>query len=362
MTENEACLLFSLCDRIGPKTFLKLLNAFGSAKSAWEGLDSEAVAEKLITQKLYEKFRVFKKEFNLQVYLDKLKKTKVRVIGYTDSYYPESLKQLDAPPIVLYCKGNVEILKAERKIGIVGARKITSYGKDVTEKLTSELVFNGFTIVSGLAFGVDVVSHKTALEHNGETIAVLGCGVDCCTPAENQNLYEHILDSKGLILSEYSLGFPPSAGLFPARNRIIAGLSLGVLITEAAEDSGSLITAEEARKLNRPVFAVPGSIHSHMSKGAIKLLKEGAFLASTGKDILEQLKYSSRKQTDLARIRNYLLTSKEKLIIDKLQEEALTIDILAKKTQISMMKLMVIISSLEMRGIVENRSGEIILK
>ena len=118
MTENEACLLFSLCDRIGPKTFLKLLNAFGSAKSAWEGLDSEAVAEKLITQKLYEKFRVFKKEFNLQVYLDKLKKTKVRVIGYTDSYYPESLKQLDAPPIVLYCKGNVEILKAERKIGI----------------------------------------------------------------------------------------------------------------------------------------------------------------------------------------------------------------------------------------------------
>ncbi len=361
MTENDACLLFSLCDGIGPKTFLKLLSAFGSAKTAWEKLGKKEVSEKLITQKLYEKFDFFKKEINLQEYLNKLKKTKVKAIGYIDSYYPDSLKQLDAPPIVLFCKGNLELLKAERKIGIVGARKITSYGKEVTEKLASELVEEGFCIVSGLAFGVDAVAHKAAVTAQGSTIAVLGCGVDCCTPLENQRLYEQILDSHGLIISEYPLGFPPSVGSFPARNRIIASLSLGVLITEAAEDSGSLITAEEAKKLKRPVFAVPGGINSSMSRGAIKLLKEGAFLVSSSRDLLKELEIKP-SFTDNFGKKSLNLTTQEKNIIDKLQKEELSIDRLSKMTKIPTLKLMVIVSSLEMRGIVEGRNGNLCLK
>lgn len=361
MTENEACLSFSLCNGVGPKTFLKFIQKFGSALYAWEKIDEEGVKERIISPKQYEKFDVFRKNFNLETYLEKLKKTRVKIVGYTSEKYPELLKELESPPIVLFCKGNLELLNSERKIGIVGARKITSYGKDATEKLTSELVYNGFTIISGLAMGVDATVHTTTIRIQGKTIAVLGCGVDCCTPQENQNLYEQILDRDGLIISEYSLGTSPSAGSFPARNRIIAGLSQGVLITEAAEDSGSLITAEEARKLERPVFAVPGGINSRMSRGALKLIKEGAFLVSSAEDILDKLNMKVSVNLKLG-TKGINLTVQEKNIIDKLQKEELSIDRLSKITKIPILKLMILVSSLEMRGIIQNRGGEISLK
>ncbi len=369
MDENSACLCFSLSDGIGPKTFIRLLKHFGSAKNAWKDLDSANFKHAGISENLYKKFDSFRKTFDLNEYLEKLNKTKVTVISYTSDKYPELLKQLQSPPIILFCKGNLELLNSTTNIGVVGARKITSYGKDVTEKLVSELVAYDFTIISGLAFGVDATAHKTALENNGKTIAVLGCGVDCCTPAENQDLYEKILDHGGLIISEYPLGQPPSAGSFPARNRIIAGLSLGVLITEAAEDSGSLITAEEARKLGRPVFAVPGSINSQMSKGALKLIRNGAILVQSSKDILETFEVKMQNGFTASRAKGKItsqklkgLNTKEKQIVQLVENEAISLDLISKQTKIPTVKLMVLVSSLEMRGILENKNGEVKLK
>lgn len=359
--ESNLCLLFSLSQGVGPKTFLKLIKYFGSAEKAWNELNVESAKNLGIGQKLFEKFDLSRKNIDLADYLEKIKKAKVKVVGYTDTLYPQSLKQLDAPPIVLFCKGNLELLTSDLTIGIVGARKITTYGKDVTEKLTSELVLHDFCIVSGLAFGVDAIAHKTAIEHYGKTIAVLGCGVDCVTPLENQSLYEEILDRNGLILSEYRLGLSPSSGSFPARNRIIAGLSRGVLVTEAAEDSGSLITANEALKLGKFVFAVPGSINSQMSKGALKLLKQGAHIVTSTHDILEKLEVTSlnnkKNELDLSQF-----SSDEKLILELIQNEPLSMDEISRKTKIPITRLMALTSGLEMKGVVENKNGECVLK
>lgn len=362
MNESQATLAISLCDGIGPKTFQKLIRHFGSAKSIWENLDLSTYEDIGMRVSVFQKFQEFKKSFNLSFYINRLKKAKVFAVTIKDALYPETLKKIEDPPIVLYCKGNPSLLNYRLIIGVVGARKITSYGKEVTERIVRELVAQDFVVVSGLAFGVDAVSHSTTLSEKGKTIAVLGCGVDCCTPLENQGLYEEILDDEGLIVSEYFLGHPPSVGSFPARNRIIAGLTLGVLVTEAAEGSGSLITAQEAIKQGKSVFAVPGPINSFMSKGTFKLLQEGAHIVSSGEDILQVLNLKTKTSRIIAVAQNANLNSKEKKVVMLLEYESMRLDILAKVAKIPMVELMVVVSSLEMQGFIQNREGEISLR
>jgi len=236
MDEKSATLAFSNSTGVGPKSFQRLLKIFGSAIKAWENTSAEKYKEAGIGERNFIKFESFKKSFSISEYSERLKKAKVEFIPFGDKYYPASIAQIDAPPIGLYVKGNKELLLGKNNIGVVGARKITSYGQKVTENLVTELCLAGFTIVSGMAAGVDARAHKAAIDSNGKTIAVLGCGVDCAYPKENERLYEEILDSKNLVISEYPLGMPANAGTFPARNRIVSGLSLAVLITEAAED------------------------------------------------------------------------------------------------------------------------------
>ncbi len=357
---DEFSLGFSLFDGIGPKKYLMLIKKFGSAKDAWEKLDHSNVKDAGMSENLFQKFENFRKEFDPNFYLEKLKKTKVTFVSFEDPQYPGQLKDLDAPPIGIFCKGNLDLLSSIHNIGVVGARKITSYGKSVTESIVTELVGNYMVIVSGLALGVDATAHKTALANKGSTIAVLGCGVDCVSPSENQDLYEKILDNNGLILSEYSLGMPPSKGSFPARNRIIAALSLGVLITEAAEDSGSLITAGEALKLGRKVFAVPGPITSQMSRGSLKLLKEGAKLVSSGEDILDSFQVKTQKaKGKIERQKLKSLNAEEKKIVELLEIENQDLDALSKQTKIPIYKLLGIVTKLELSGILKNTNGEI---
>lgn len=361
MEENSASLGFSLFDGIGPKSFQKLLKNFASPKNAWENLDLKTAKELGIFEKRYVEFEKFRKEFDPDFYLDKLKRAKVTFVSYEDPLYPASLKDLEAPPIGIFTKCNLDLLASRNNIGVVGARKITSYGKSVTESIVSDLVRSNMVIVSGMALGVDATAHKTALENHGLTIAVLGCGVDCATPAENQDLYEKILDSRGLIISEYPLGMPPSKGSFPMRNRIIAALSLGVLITEAAEDSGSLITAEEALKLDRKVFAIPGPITSQMSRGSLKLLKQGAVLVSSGEDILDNFKFEILNSKKENKLQNLKLSKEEKMVIEILGSENLDLDSISKRTKIPIYKLLGIVTGLELRGILRNSNGEVSL-
>jgi DNA processing protein len=363
MDEKTSILCFSNAPGVGAITFQKLLKLFGSAEKAWSGSSIE-LKKAGIGEKTYEKFDAFRKTFDIKEYVSKLKKAKVEFIPFGAKEYPERLTKLSTPPIGLYVKGNKELLFAKNLIGVVGARKITSYGTQVTEKLVAELCLSNFVIVSGMALGVDGIAHGTAIENNGATIAVLGCGVDCPYPRENDMLYEKILDSNGLIISEYPLGMPANAGTFPARNRVIAGLSSSVLITEAAEDSGSLITAEHAINQGKTVFAVPGPITSQMSRGALKLLKQGAIMVSSVEDIINELgitKHESRKikNTD-SRFKN--LNKDENKIFEVLENEEKTIDELARETKIKSGKLSVILSEMELKGLVSSSSGKFSIK
>lgn len=358
MSENFI-LAFSLSPGIGPKGFQKLLKLFGSAESAWKG-SAEQFKTAGVGKVNFTKFGEFREEFDLKEYLEKLRKAKVEFIPFGDKYYSERLKKIDSPPIGLFTKGDQKLLIGPQIIAVVGARKITSYGRQVTENLVAELCRAGLVISSGMALGVDGVAHKAAIDNHGLTIAVLGCGVDCPYPRENEKLYEEILDSNGLIISEYPLGMPASPGTFPSRNRIIAGISSSVLITEAAEDSGSLITAKEAINQDKTVFAVPGPITSQMSKGALKLLKNGAKLVQSGRDILEELKIkNTHSENSISKNKKFdNVTKEESKILKELENENLTIDEISRAAKIPIAKLSMILSEMEIKGLIRNSGGK----
>ena len=357
MDERNFSLGFSLAPRIGPKGFQKLIRSFGLVEKAWKG-SSSGFKKAGIGEKAFAKFDEFRRGFDVREYLRKLKRARVEFIPFGGKYYPERLKKIDSPPIGLFTKGNQKLLIGTQIIAVVGARKTTSYGREVTENLVGELCSSGFVIVSGMALGVDGVGHKSAIDNRGSTIAILGCGVDCPYPRENEKLYEEILDSNGLIVSEYPLGMPANQGTFPARNRIIAGISMAVLITEAAEDSGSLITAAHAAKQGKPVFAVPGPITSQMSKGSLNLLKQGAILVSSAEDILKELNIKNKILNIKDTYKKSNINKTEQKIIECLESEERTIDEISNLTKIPIAKLSIILSEMELKGIVKNLSGK----
>lgn len=362
MSERFYWLGFSSFPVIGPARFRKLLKEFGTAEKAWDAA-SPALAG-LIGEKQAEKFQAFKRKFSIEDYIKQLKEKGVWFVTLQDKEYPELLKEIKNPPYVLYEKGQVpDGTWFGQAIAVVGARKTTEYGREVTKLLTTELVLNGFTIVSGLALGVDAISHMTALENNGKTIAVLGCGVDCCNPAENQSLYNSILEKGNCIVSEFPLGMNPARWTFPARNRIIAGLAQAVLVTEGAEDSGSLITAEFALKFNRKVFAVPGPITSSMSKGPYKLIQKGAVLVTSAQDILKSITGEKSIPTSPHSTSSGLRgasksrkgdTEEEQKILDLLQNESLHFDEIVRKTKFQSSKLGSLLSLMEIKGVIKS--------
>ena len=366
MEERNYWLGFSAFPTIGPAKFRKLLEEFGTAKSAWEAVGCHPTKlDGLIGEETAEKFEKFRKEFSIEDYVKKLKEKDVWFVTLQDENYPKLLKEIKNPPFVLYGKGQIpDGIWLKQSIAVVGARKTTEYGREVTKLLTAELVLSGFTIVSGLALGVDAVAHQTALENGGRTIAVLGCGVDCCNPAENQSIYNSILESGNCIVSEFPLGMKPTQWTFPARNRIIAGLSQGVLVTEGAEDSGSLITANFALKFNRKVLAVPGSITSIMSKGPYKLIAKGAKLVTSGEDILKELKVQSSplRQGFAGQAKSKIInrkgdTKEEDLILKLLQNEALHFDEIVRRLKFNPSKLGSLLSLMEIKGMVRGLDG-----
>lgn len=356
--KNLLALAFS-ASNFGPKKFQTILNHFESLESAWIGTRAEYL-EIGINDKGFEAFNTFRKNFDVDKYVDKLKKEKVEFISFLDRNYPINLKKLENPPIGIFIKGNKELLHEKLLIGVVGTRKMTSYGRNVTENIVSNLAINGSVIVSGLALGVDGAAHRSAVEHSGKTIAVLACGVDCCRPAENFGLYQEILKNNGLILSEYPLSLPPQKGTFLARNRIIAALSDGILVTEAAFDSGSLVTADWGFKLNKKVFAVPGQITSRMSDGSLKLLKRGATLVTSAQDILGEFNYIKKAGVDYTK-KFKALSLEEKNIVSLLENEELSLDEISRKLKVPVSKLFIAISKLEIDGIVKNEKGTFML-
>lgn len=356
MDERRYWLALTVCDGIGPVRLLQLLRYFGSAKKAWNAPKGELQAAGL-GKKIATDIETFRKKFSLQTYEEKLEKLRISYLTLQDTTYPHLLKQIKNPPSILYKKGTYLFNRKDNLLSVVGTRRITEYGREVTEKIVSELVVARCVIVSGLAMGVDAVAHEATLKAKGNTIAVLGSGVDFCTPAENQRLYDAIIANGGAIISEYPLGMAPNKGSFPARNRIIAGLSQGVLVTEGAFDSGSLITANDAMEYHRKVFAVPGPITSSVSTGPIALISKGATIVTSAKDILKalEIKNSGTIKSDNASFKR--MTKEETIIIELLQDQNLHFNELLKRTGYASAQLGALVSLMEVKGLIKNNEG-----
>jgi DNA processing protein len=244
-------------------------------------------------------------------------------------------------------------------VGIVGSRRPTSYGVSVTENFTRDFVENGLTIISGMALGIDSIAHRTCLNSNGKTIAVLGSGVDLPTPSEHFGLYSQIIKNGGAVVSEFPLGMIPNKGSFPARNRIISALSSAILIPAATSDSGALITAKEAFAQNRKVFVVPGPITSNLSKGTNNLLSKGGIAVGSAHDVIQELGIKNHELRDnLRKFDGLKLTKEEKKIYKAVENESLEIDKIVRITKIPVGKLMVILTGLELRSILKNNGGK----
>ncbi len=287
---------------------------------------------------------------------------KVRIKGAEiltdfDDDYPEALKSIDDRPMILYVRGSLKKEDAVA-IGIVGSRKATSYGKWACEKISGDLAGLGVTIVSGMASGIDTYAHRAALDSEGRTIAVLGCGVDVVYPQKNKTLYEEI-SSNGAVISEFPLGTQPLPYHFPMRNRIISGLSLGIAVIEAQEKSGSLITASYAASQGKEVFAVPGNINSLYSSGTNLLIKDGAKPLLTTEDIIEEipvLRSNSRKMSNKGH-EKIPLSETEKKVLGVLQEGPLHSDIIALRTGLDISTVLGTLMILEMKETIKELSS-----
>lgn len=279
-------VLLSQVSQIGPARFGRLLDHFGSARAAWTAslLDLAAAG---LDRRSIESLGRQRAKLNPESEAYRLERAGVRLLILDDACYPSALREIADPPPVLYVLGTITSAD-DWAIAVVGTRRASQYGRHVTERIVSDIARAGVTVVSGLALGIDTHAHRAALAAGGRTVAVLGSGLDRIYPTSNQALARQISEC-GAVISEYPLGIPPDAQHFPRRNRIVSGLSRGVLVVEADHKSGAMITATQAAEQGRDVFAVPGSILSPLSVGPHQLLREGAKLVAEASDILDEL-------------------------------------------------------------------------
>ena len=272
---------------LGPVKKFALLNKFETAKRIYNATEKEILKVDGMSDKIVQNMQKAKDAKLLEKYEKYILKNDIKIINISDDNYPAKLKNIYAPPITIFAKGDISLLNS-KSIAIVGSREPSKYGIYVAEKFSKELSKEGVTIVSGLARGIDTFAHVGALSSFGKTIAVLGSGIDVVYPKENAKYYREISE-KGLIISEYIVGTAPESKNFPQRNRIISGLSDGVLVVEARKNSGTMITTDFALEQGKELYVIPGNITSNLSVGTNNLIKEGAKLVTDVYEILEDL-------------------------------------------------------------------------
>lgn len=358
---REAWIAFSTFPQIGPVRFEHLLKQFGSARDAWNVPERELLKIGF-SEKLVSDFSNHKRTINLNSYFIRLKELGIETVAKTDENYPELLKKIEDSPYILYVlfRGKNELFLKELagvSIAVVGARKMTSYGKEVVERLVVGLVDAGVTIISGLALGIDAAAHKAALDAGGYTIGVLGGGLDNIYPPSNKRLAsEMIASGRGVLISEYPLGYPAMPQNFPSRNRIVSGLSLGVVVVEGMEKSGTLLTASSAASQGREVFAVPGPVTSPMSRAPHFLLKNGAKLVEKTEDILEELDIKEIHKKQKAK-RELPETEEEKKLFNILKSEPMDIDSLVRVSGLATGVVLSTLTPMELKGMLKNIGG-----
>jgi DNA processing protein len=344
---------FNIVRGIGPARFQALLDHFRNLRSAWEATADQLRAADLGSRAVKELLKV-RQRLDLDAEMARLEKAGVRVLTWQSHDYPDRLRNIYHPPPVLYLRGSLAP-GDEWAIAVVGTRRATVYGKEAARHIASELARAGVTVVSGLARGIDTAAHQAALDAGGRTIAVLGSGVDVVYPAENRRLTQRILE-RGAVLSEYALGRPPEAGNFPPRNRLISGLSLGVVVVEAGERSGALITADYAAKQGRDVFAVPGNMFNRGSRGCNHLIQQGAKLVLGVEDVLEELNLTMvAQQLELQAVVPENET--ESLVLSFLSSEPLHVDELVRHTGLPTAQVSSTLALMELKGMVRQVSG-----
>lgn len=347
-------LSFSHFLGIGPIRLKALINYFGSVRKAYRANREDI--KKVIGYAVGDKFVDFRRKFNPIDKLAELKKKNITVLSQVDKKYPEPLRQLEDPPICLYIRGKIDQFDFNQRNGeiffaIVGTRQPTAYGEQVTKMFAKELAQEGVVIVSGLAYGIDVIAHQSVLEVRGKTIAVLGCGVDIIYPIANAKIYHEIVERGGWVISEFPPGQTVVKGLFIARNRIISGLSSGVLIVEGSKDSGTLITVRHAAEQGKEVFAIPSPITSPMSEAPNIMLKQGAKLVTNIQDIFDELgiKMLSPKKKKIIEE----LSIEEEIIYKVLNEKPSQTDEISQVIKQPINQTLNILSLLEIKGLIE---------
>lgn len=358
-------LTLQAVDGVGDRTLLKLIHAFG-APDAVLGASVDDLIGAGCGSELAESVRrgpesSMRRQIERQVKI--VERLKVQTVSLFDRSYPARLKAIPDPPPLLYVRGSLSP-KDEVAVAIVGGRRATPSGRLITEEIAKDLAGWGVTIVSGLARGIDAAAHRGALTGKGRTIAVLGCGIDRTYPSEHHQLRRNI-ETHGAVISELPIGAAPHSHHFPRRNRIISGLSLGVLVGEAAIDSGSLITAKLALEQGRDVFAVPGSLKEEACRGSNRLIKEGAKLTEGAQDILDEIlpQIDARQRATLHLDRAVMdvpvpLGKQETVVYDALSYEARSIDAVIECTGLSAAEVSAVLLSLELNGRIRQLPGQ----
>lgn len=359
----KAWIKLNMIKGIGPLRFATLLKHFGSPQEILSSKASSLSQVKGIGDQIAHRIIEEKDKVEVDVELEKIKKEGVSILTLDDKEYPANLKIIYDPPPVLYVKGKIE---PDDRLGIaiVGSRSATTYGKTTASKLAGELVQLGFTIVSGLAHGIDTAAHRGAIEAKGRTIAVLGCGIDVIYPPENKKLFDEIRE-QGAIITEFPFGTPPEKFNFPQRNRLISGLSLGTVVVEAPLRSGALITAYCALEQNREVFAVPGPVESRLSKGTHHLIKQGAKLTESAQDIIEELELFTEALKKIPPLKNNKITlspDEDKIYQVISSTNPQHIDIISSLSKMNAAQVAAVLIQLEIKGLIKQLIGKRFLR
>ncbi len=365
MDENRICWLsLALIPRLGNRSLWKLYNHFKSAEAILKASSREIWSVRGLKSAVRE--ALIKKDFVRDPYREaqRLERENIRFICWEDKEYPEILRHIPYPPLFIFLKGSY-LEDDIMAVGVVGTRYPSFRGRLFAEKLSEELASQGVTVVSGLAVGIDTSAHLGALRANGRTISVLGCGLDVPYPRQNVQLKDRISRS-GAVISEYPLGVPPEKWRFPLRNRIVSGLSLGVVVVEAGLKSGALITAKLALEQGREVFAVPGPAGDYRSAGTNMLLKQGAKLVEKAEDIFDEIEsLKELRRNRVSRSSRYKshgcdehYDGLEGRIMEVLSDTPLHIDVICRRIGKSVKELLPVLSSLEIRGQVRQLPGK----
>jgi len=361
MTSREAYIVLNMLDEVGPVRVRRLLDAFGSAEAILGATRAELTQVDGIGEEVARSIAQWREQVDLDAELSRIEKTGVRVVTREDADYPRHLREIYDPPLVLYVKGALSERDAV-SIAVVGSRRTSLYGQEMARKLSYQLARLGVTVVSGLARGIDTQAHKGALQAKGRTVAVIGCGIDIVYPAENKKLADEIVEQGGALVTEFPFGVQPDRQTFPMRNRIISGWSLGVVVVEAALKSGALLTAGFAAEQGRHVFAVPGRADSPLSKGANKLIKDGAKLTEDVEDILGEFEYLLPKPKETKTETSLPLTENERRVLDAIGEDEVVMDEIIQRCGLTSACVSATLLALEMKRLVRQLPGKVFAK